>query len=315
MTTTITKPEPGSTGWGTVLNTALDALVAAIDSAATAVLGKLDRPSGGTDGQVVIRAGAGSAWLTPLLGGTTAGTAPVLQAGGVLLDSVIPSGIARDSEVAAAVAALVASSPTALDTLAELAAALGNDPNAVATLTAAIGGKVSKTGAEAVAGLKTFTTSPVVVVSGIPTVGGQLGFDPADPSIPLWHTGTQVVQLLDLQHIAAIIKAQYPSSRNFTPGASGGPTVTNLLDTDEVVRFLGGTAGTLNVPLATSTTPSGMTMVASNEGTGGLTITADAGVTLNGLKNLPSGAGGQHNDIALRRVGVTNTWSVRGGAS
>lgn len=45
--------------------------------------------------------------------------------------------------IATAVAALVNSSPAALDTLAELATALGNDPNFAATLTAALAGKAS----------------------------------------------------------------------------------------------------------------------------------------------------------------------------
>lgn len=46
-----------------------------------------------------------------------------------------------DAKVAAAVAVLVASSPAALDTLNELAAAMGNDQNFAATLTAALAGK------------------------------------------------------------------------------------------------------------------------------------------------------------------------------
>ena len=43
--------------------------------------------------------------------------------------------------VKAALAALVASSPEALDTLNELAAALGNDPNFATTMTNALAGK------------------------------------------------------------------------------------------------------------------------------------------------------------------------------
>ncbi|HAW0472250.1 TPA: hypothetical protein JLJ30_002734, partial [Escherichia coli] len=46
--------------------------------------------------------------------------------------------------VQAAIAALVASSPAALDTLNELAAALGNDPNFAATMTNALAGKMDK---------------------------------------------------------------------------------------------------------------------------------------------------------------------------
>ena len=46
--------------------------------------------------------------------------------------------------VSSAISALVASSPSTLDTLNELAAALGNDPNFAATITAALGNKAAK---------------------------------------------------------------------------------------------------------------------------------------------------------------------------
>lgn len=47
--------------------------------------------------------------------------------------------------VADAIAALIASAPGALDTLDELAAAMGDDPNFAATVTTALGGKLAKT--------------------------------------------------------------------------------------------------------------------------------------------------------------------------
>lgn len=52
--------------------------------------------------------------------------------------------LANTAFVQAAIAALVASSPAALDTLNELAAALGNDPNFAATMTNALAGKMDK---------------------------------------------------------------------------------------------------------------------------------------------------------------------------
>lgn len=55
-----------------------------------------------------------------------------------------PAGLARDSEVAAAVAALVASAPGTLDTLDELAAALGDDANFAATTATALAARVDK---------------------------------------------------------------------------------------------------------------------------------------------------------------------------
>ena len=67
-----------------------------------------------------------------------------LDSGGKIPDSEIPTTIARDTELAAAVAALVASAPGTLDTLDELAAALGDDPNFATTITTLIGTKVAK---------------------------------------------------------------------------------------------------------------------------------------------------------------------------
>ncbi|AST78229.1 TPA: phage tail protein [Citrobacter farmeri] len=52
--------------------------------------------------------------------------------------------LANTAFVQAAIAALVASSPAALDTLNELAAALGNDPNFATTMTNALAGKMDR---------------------------------------------------------------------------------------------------------------------------------------------------------------------------
>lgn len=68
-----------------------------------------------------------------------------LDGSGLIPDGQIPSGIARDSEVTAAVSAaintLLDGAPGALDTLNELAAAIGDDADFAATVTAALAGK------------------------------------------------------------------------------------------------------------------------------------------------------------------------------
>lgn len=61
--------------------------------------------------------------------------------------------IASTAFVAQAIAALVNSAPGALDTLQELAAALGNDANFATTVTNALAGKVSKSGDTMIANL------------------------------------------------------------------------------------------------------------------------------------------------------------------
>lgn len=69
----------------------------------------------------------------------------VAQVLGAILDADIPATIARDAEVTTAVtnavAALVNSAPSTLDTLNELATALGSDPSFATTMTTALAGK------------------------------------------------------------------------------------------------------------------------------------------------------------------------------
>jgi hypothetical protein len=86
----------------------------------------------------------------PALTGTP--TAPTAAAG------TNTQQIANTAFVATAIANLVASSPSALDTLNELAGALGNDANFASTVNTALANRVSKTGDETVAGIKTFSS-------------------------------------------------------------------------------------------------------------------------------------------------------------
>lgn len=71
-------------------------------------------------------------------------------------------------EINNAVSALVDGAPALLDTLNELAAAIADDPSFATTITAAIAAKaddsavVHLTGAETIAGVKTFSDAPVV---------------------------------------------------------------------------------------------------------------------------------------------------------
>ncbi len=76
--------------------------------------------------------------------------------------------IANTAFVAQAIAALVNSAPGALDTLQELAAALGNDANFAATITNALAGKVSKSG-DTITGKIVFSNSDEVKKSIFPS--------------------------------------------------------------------------------------------------------------------------------------------------
>jgi len=83
----------------------------------------------------------GGAKIKGLPAATDAGDALVAEAGGKLPSAAMPSGYATTADITAAVAALVASSPSTLDTLNELAVALANDPSFATTMTTALAGK------------------------------------------------------------------------------------------------------------------------------------------------------------------------------
>lgn len=75
-------------------------------------------------------------------------------------------GLATEAYVNAQIAALVDSSPGTLDTLNELAAALGDDPNFATTVTNSIATKVSLTGDENIGGNKVFTNNLKIASAG-----------------------------------------------------------------------------------------------------------------------------------------------------
>lgn len=87
--------------------------------------------------------------------------------------------IATTAFVKSAIAALVASSPAALDTLNELAAALGNDPNFATTMTNALAGKqpldstLTNLSGKNVAGLLSYLGLGDISVAGVAT--GSMG--------------------------------------------------------------------------------------------------------------------------------------------
>lgn len=98
----------------------------------------------------------------------------VKAANGAMIDdattstSNVWSSSKTNTEISAAVSALVDSAPTTLDTLNELAAALGDDASFATTVTNSLATKaadadvVKLTGAQTIAGIKTFSDSPVV---------------------------------------------------------------------------------------------------------------------------------------------------------
>ncbi|MGP3789417.1 phage tail protein [Pseudomonas sp. B392_1p] len=98
---------------------------------------------------------------SPALTGTP--TAPTAAAG------TNNTQIANTAFVRAAIAALVGSSPAALDTLNELAIALGNDPNFATTMMNALAGKLG-VGATAAAATKLATA---IIINGVSVNAGS----------------------------------------------------------------------------------------------------------------------------------------------
>lgn len=121
----------------------LSSLTTTDKTSIVAAINELDSLIGGVD-------------LTDLINDTTTTTTNVW------------SSSKTDSAITAAVAAVVDLAPSALDTLNELAAALGDDANFASTVTTALASKaadadvVKLTGAQTVAGVKTFSSAPVV---------------------------------------------------------------------------------------------------------------------------------------------------------
>jgi hypothetical protein len=115
--------------------------------------------------------------------------------------------IATTAFVKAVVAALVASSPTALDTLNELATALGNDPNFATTITNALGGKLNRNfdnildaaAARAALGLSNLLSADSPQFTGTPTA-------------PTAAPGTNTQQLANTAFVQAALAALVASS-------------------------------------------------------------------------------------------------------
>lgn len=226
--------------------------------------------------------------------------------------------IATTAYVRAAISALVGSSPEALDTLNELAAALGNDPNFATTMTNALAGKQPLDATlTALAGLTTganklpyFTGTDTVSQTDLTSVGRDI----------LAKTSTlAVIQYLGLREIGTsgekiplLSTANTWSARQtFNGGITGA--LTGNADTAtklKTARTIGGVAfdGTANINLP------GVN-VAGNQNTSGNAATAtklQTARTINGV----SFDGSINIELTPRSIGTINstTMSFIGGA-
>lgn len=150
-----------------------------------------------------------------------------LNVHGQIEDSFLSSSIARTSDITSAVASLVNSAPTSLDTLGELAAQLANDESAASALTTLVGTKLDSSIASttyATISNPTFTGT----VSGVTKSHVGLGNvdNTSDLNKPI---STSVSNALELK--APLNSPQFTGSIDFTGvNVSGLTAVSGLPD-------------------------------------------------------------------------------------
>jgi hypothetical protein len=214
--------------------------------------------------------------------------------------------VATTAYVRGEVAALVNSAGATLDTLGEIATALGNDANLSTTLTTAIG-------------LKAPIASPTFTGTvTIPAGASISGFAPlASPTF----TGTNNVAALTA---SGLITAS-ASGVAFTDGTqtkegvqsrtpiiqkTASYTLSALSERDSMIEMGSASALTLTVPSnATVAWPVGTSIDILQTGAGQVTITAGAGVTVNGTPGLKLRT--QWSGVTLFKR-ATDTWVVYG---
>ncbi|WP_222929962.1 hypothetical protein [Gordonia sp. OPL2] len=191
-------------------------------------------------------------------------------------------GAVDSAYVAAQIANLIASAPGAMDTLDELAAALGDDPNFAATITNALA-------------LKAPLAAPAL--TGAATLDGQALVKTNDSRLSLAQTAVQP---------AALAAAQVVAVRSVT-----GTTDTLVLaDQGKAIECSNAAAITLTVPPNSSVAfPVGTVIEVLQVGGGQVTVAAGSGVTINNAGSLSTRA--QWSVLTLRKRG-TDTWLLAG---
>ncbi|EOM6519941.1 phage tail protein [Escherichia coli] len=169
--------------------------------------------------------------------------------------------IATTAYVRAAISALVGSSPEALDTLNELAAALGNDPNFATTMTNALAGKQP-------------LDATLTALAGLATAANKLPY----------FTGKDTVALADLTPVGRNILAktsvlaviQYLGLRELGTSGEKLPLLSTANTWSERQTFNGGITGSLtgNADTATKLKTARKINNVSFDGSSDITLTA-----------------------------------------
>ena len=274
------------------------------DVAFTKTLRVGDDENAGTSGQFLTSTGTTTApaWKTLSAGtGVTVSDTPSGPAIGV--DNTIATKTYADNAAAAAAAALVDSAPTTLDTLNELAAALGDDPNFATTVSSNLGTKVPNN--------RTITAG-----TGL-TGGGSLTND-----ITISHADTSSAATLTASDRTYVTGLTFDTFGHVTAYTTGSETaLSGVTVTDDP-------SSNTNLKLALTETTSGtrvtdLKMDSSdlfyNPSTGTLTtpnlLVSASGVDFTGANNaLYFGSVENRVTLANYNVGGKLTFEVNGGA-
>ena len=266
-------------GLGSVDNTA-DTAKPVSTAQQTALDLKANLASPTFTGTVTIPSGASISGFAPLASPALTGTptAPTAAA------ATNTTQVATTEFVRAEVAALVGTAGATLDTLGELATALGNDAALSTTLTTSIGLKAPLAS-------PTFTGT-VTLPSG--TVTSTMILD-----------GT--IANADISTTAAIDQGKIADT---TINAQVASYTLVLTDKNKLVEISNASANTLTVPPNASVAfPVGSTLTILQTGAGQCTLTAGAGVTVNGTPGLKLRT--QYSSATLIKR-ATDTWVALG---
>ena len=145
--------------------------------------------------------------------------AAVGDAGAVIDDDVtsaltVWSSAKTDTEIKAAIAAVVAGAPELLDTLNELAAAIGDDPNFAATIAAQIGGKANTVHTHAAADIISGTIDSARLSAASATAPGIVELaTPAEAT-----TGTDTARAVTPAGLKAVADTKAPLTHTHAAG-------------------------------------------------------------------------------------------------
>jgi hypothetical protein len=291
-------------GLGNVDNTA-DSAKPVSTAQATAIALKAPVASPTFTGTVTIPAGASIAGFAPLASPALTGvpTAPTATAG------TATTQVATTAFVGTAVSNLVASAPAALDTLNELATALGNDAAFSTTVTNSIALK---------APIASPTFTGTVTIPAGASIAGYATL--ASPTF----TGTNTVANITVSGTTNL-SANGVQLSDGTQTKVGVPSLTTiasktvsytlsaLTERDAMIEMNSGSAITLTVPTnATIAYPIGTSIDILRVGAGAVDVAAASGVTINATPGLKLRAQWSSATLIKR---ATDTWVLVGDLS